>query len=112
MKEARDEVEALKLDLKKAQKEIAHNLSLVKRSHTIVKGFEVEKFDLLRCNAALANEIIGLKAELQNGEFLENTFRCHPHFDGFAKDFSYMGFKFLLIGVKDVAPKLDLGPLK
>lgn len=111
--------ETLNTDLAKAQQELAHNLELVKKSHVVVKGVEVEKFELIRCNDMLIKDTLMLKAEvekrevqLNNGVFLEEAFRAHPDFDGFVKDFSNVGFKFLMDGLKDVAPDLDLGPIK
>ena len=51
---------------------------------------------------------------LSNGALLEESFRQHPEFDGFAKDFSDAGFKFLMKGIASDMPDLqiDLGGLK
>lgn len=37
--------------------------------------------------AACDAEIKKIKAELQDGEFLKNTFKTHKNFDSFAKEF-------------------------
>lgn len=48
------------------------------------------------------------ESKLSNRVLLEDAFRQHPDFDGFAKDFSDAGFNFLMKGVKEVVLELDL----
>ncbi|XP_022158590.1 uncharacterized protein LOC111025046 [Momordica charantia] len=54
------------------------------------------------------------KERIANGVLLEEALRQHPDFDGFAKDFSDAGFKFLMKGIAADMPHLqiDLGDLK
>lgn len=57
-------------------------------------------------------EVEHYKSKLSNGVFLKEACQLHPDFDGFAKDFSDVGFKFLMKGIKEVAPEFDLEPIK
>lgn len=51
-------------------------------------------------------------AKLSNGMLVEEVVRGHPDFDGFAKDFSDAGFKFLMKGIMEVVLDFDLDPIK
>lgn len=99
--------------------ELEKNKKTLKASHTVVKGLEVEKFELMRQNTDLEEKLVEARTNVerwevrfQNSAFLEETFYKHPDFDGFAKDFSDMVFKFLMRGVAEVAPNVDLAPFK
>lgn len=101
-------------------------MEALRGAHIVVKGLEKEKFALVKCNDQLECSARDLKAELEklkaelklersklsNGVLLEETFRKHPDFDGFAKDFSDADFRFLMKGVRVVALELDLEPIK
>lgn len=52
------------------------------------------------------------KSRLENEVLLEEAFRKHLDFDGFVKDFSDAGFRFLMKGVEDIASEFDLEPIK
>ncbi|XP_022147182.1 uncharacterized protein LOC111016193 [Momordica charantia] len=121
----RAEVDA-KTDLlkKEGEKHKAH----LRAAHAITKGLEKEKFQLLKEKDDLAQvlekkdasigrlttELKDLKERLTDGALLEESFRQHPNFDGFAKDFSDAGFKFLMKGIAADMPHLqiDLSDLK
>lgn len=115
LQEARAEIqawksssEADKAELKSSQKEVERHLEALRGAHAVAKGLEKEKFALMKRNyqlehseANLQDEVKKLKAELElkksklcNGVLLEEAFRKHPDFDGFAKDFSDAGFRF------------------
>lgn len=51
------------------------------------------------------------KSKLSNNMLLDEAFRQHSDFDGFNKDFSDTGFKFLMRGIKETAPEFDLEPI-
>lgn len=50
--------------------------------------------------------------KLSNGVLLEEAFCRHPDFDRLPKDFSDVDFRFLMKGVKETAPEIDLEPIK
>ncbi|XP_022152119.1 uncharacterized protein LOC111019909 [Momordica charantia] len=121
----RAEVDAKAELLKKeGEKHKAH----LRAAHAITKGLEKEKFQLLKEKDDLAQVLEGkdtsigrltaelkdLKERLTNGSLLEESFRQHLDFDGFAKDFSDAGFKFLMKGIAADMPHLqiDLSNLK
>lgn len=101
-------------------------METLKGAHAIANGLEKEKFELMKRNDQLVHsakahqaEVEKLRVELEherskfsNGVFLEKTFRLHPDFDDLAKDFNYAGFKFLMKGIKEMAPEFDLEPIK
>lgn len=62
--------------------------------------------------AVTLGDIEKWEARFQNSSFLEETFRKHPYFNGFAKGFSDAGFEFLMNGVAAVAPEVDLVTFK
>ncbi|XP_022155137.1 uncharacterized protein LOC111022278 [Momordica charantia] len=113
---ARAEVDILKAEVDaKAEllkKEGERHKAHLRAAHAITKGLEKEKFQLLKEKDDLAQaleekdaligrltiELKDTKERLTNGVLLEEAFKQHPDFDGFANDFSDAGFKFLMKG--------------
>ncbi|XP_022150343.1 uncharacterized protein LOC111018538 [Momordica charantia] len=129
---AHSEVETLKAEVESQaellKKEEDRRQAQLRAAHAITRGLEREKFqllkekdDMLQALEAKDKELEHATAELEtakerlsNGVLLEEAFRQHPDFDGFAKDFSDAGFKFLMKGIASDMPDLqiDLSGLK
>lgn len=117
--EVKAELRAAWEKFKLVEEELGHNRDVLKASEATAKGLEVEKFDLLGHNskfeeklAEALDDVERWKTRFQNNAFLEETFQKHHDFDGFAKDFTDAGFKFLMMGVATMAPEVDLLPFK